>query len=135
MDETLRIRVDVETATLGQFKTALKQVREEMQTASREALPSLRAEAKALQDGIRNLSGSGESLTQTIRGARQEVRLMRFVLLEMTHALEGTVVAIGALAGASADGQKQMKEYSGAFTEALNAGLGFKLAIDLVAKE
>src|SRR5690348_8979594 len=131
-DQTLRIRVDVETATLGQLRAALKQVRTELDGAARQDVPALRQEMSAIQGAMRQVSGSGESLTQTVRGARQEARLMRFALVELMHGFDGVAVAIGGMTGASADTKKSMKAITTELQDSLNAGLGTKFALDLM---
>jgi len=68
---------------------------------------------------------------QTIREARQEARMSRFVLLELMHGFDGVSTAIEGFAGATEHGKSSLGEFASSAKEGLNAGLGIKFALDL----
>lgn len=128
-DETLRIRVDVSTATLGELKTALKAVNQEMSQASREEIPNLRAESQTISGEIKNLTGKTESLTSITKESRQEARLFRFAILELGHAFSGLGDIFGAVTNATADTKAAIKDFTATTQEAVGAGLGASFAL------
>ena len=132
MDDEIRIRVDVETATLGQLRDALKGVRTEMNTASRSDIPELRREANSYAQQIKTLSGTHSELAQTIRSSRQEARLFRFAITELIAGVDGMVNAFTGLTGASDTAQKAVRDYAGAVKDAVGAGIGLKFGLDAI---
>lgn len=131
-DETLRIRVDVETATLRDLSAALKSVKTEMQDASQSAIPGLRNEAAALSGRINELTGRHVGFAQTIRESRQEARLFRFALTELIAGFDGMANSLAFFTGMSDRSSSALKNWTGAAKEGLGAGLGVKFALDAI---
>lgn len=129
MDENLKIRVDVNNATLKEMGAALREVRTEMQGAAQSELPKLNAESQAIQTRIKELSGRFGSFGASVKDARAETRVFRFAVLEMVHGLDGIGTAFGVLSGGSASLKSSIKEVTGGLQEALGAGIGLKFGI------
>lgn len=134
-ENEINIRVTTDGAkTLGEIQTQLKNLK----TAYKDAVQGT-PEAEALKTQINQVSAAAKAMnpnftamSQHIREARMEKRLLTFAAVELTQGITGVTTSLVALVGGSEKTSEQVKSITGGFTSALSAGMGLKFALDLI---
>jgi hypothetical protein len=129
-DETLKIRVDLDRATVREFGTAMKEIRAQIKDAAQQDVPALNREYQAIAAKVKELTGRHSEFQAQVKAARTEARTFRFALLELTHGMDGVVNTFATFAGAGEHTEETLKSISSGAKEALGAGLGLKFGME-----
>jgi hypothetical protein len=140
-DQDLNLRVNVETATVGALRTALKSVKSDLDAVSADdpRRPALIQEYVGIGTAIKNADDqlkrslpTWEVARQHIRTARVEQRALNFAIVELMHGFEGLATATALITGANATQIESTKQLITTLQGAAGAGLGVKFAMDML---
>jgi len=123
--------------TIAQTSELLKKLKSEKGTftaADTEEVQKYNSAINRVNQSIKESAPRYAEMTAHIRVARQEKRMLMFMVNEVIGTFDGLSNAIGVFVGASEGGQKTIKGTMTALKESAGAAMGIKFAMDMAGK-